>query len=162
VIVVGVCVGGSGQFERIALPSITRCLGKSALVVERRSQTSIFDAYNSILDEVCAMPELEAVILMHDDVELQDRDLTDKLRSEFGDSSVGLVGLIGAVNMTHMRWHHFESRGSVSTPEGLLQFEPVRAEVDAIDGLFMALPPIAAVLGRFPPTRALLEFPHQV
>ena len=97
VIVVGICVGASDKFERIALPSIRRCLGTSVMVIERRQQTSIFEAYNSILDEVGGLDDLEALVLMHDDVELRDEQASAKVLAAFDDATVGMVGVIGAI-----------------------------------------------------------------
>ena len=148
-IVVGVCAGPTDKFENIAAPGIRRSFGDEATVICKRNQRSICEAYNSILDEATAMDGLEAVVFIHDDVELMDPAISEKITSTFLRPGVGLVGVIGAQNVRDMRWHLFDGRGTAQTSSGTLCYEPVTDFVDTIDGIFMAVSPKVAKAVRF-------------
>ena len=142
-----ICVGSDAMLNRWALPGIARCAGPYAKVIERREQRSIFAAYNSILEEAALIQDLEFLVLLHDDTEIRDARLVDKLRALFADGSVGVAGAIGARNVSSLAWWEADRRGWVSR-DGLTHDEGPRiedfgtatTEVDSVDGLFMALP----------------------
>ena len=140
----GICVGSDDALHRWARPGIARAVGPGAIVFERRGATSIFEAYNSILDEASLAQELEGLVLLHDDPEIRDERLVPKLRAFFADPSVGLVGAIGARGVSSLAWWEGDRQGWVSHdgPDGpvIQDFGTDTAEVDSVDGLFMALP----------------------
>ena len=134
----GVCIGPSDSYERICRPS----LPLAAVVSERRQQSSIFIAYNSILKEVTASSSLEAVVLLHDDVELGPAFEQD-VRSRPHDRS----------------WSHRDDRLSPPSVDRLVAgrdagraAETVRLfdhgggthDVDTVDGFIMVLSPDCA------------------
>lgn len=150
-IVFGVCAGPTGKFERIAGPSIDRVRQQDDEVMVLTAQSSISVAYNQILDRARAHgDELEAVVLIHDDVELRDPDIHDKLRSLFTDRSIGVAGVIGAAGVRSLEWWRYDTHGRVHEDRsGLIDFGWESQDVDMVDGLLLAVAPIAARSLRF-------------
>ncbi len=139
-IIYGVCVGGRGTFNSILRPS----LPETATVLTRHRQTSIFDAYNSILDEASMSPNVEALVLLHDDIELgADFEIQVRHALRFGD----VIGSIGSIGPRSIAWWDADRRGRVVDSRiGLQDFGGGIAEVDTIDGLVMILSPVAQTL----------------
>lgn len=139
VLVYGVCVGESGKLERGLLPSLAEhCPG--AVLVTRRGQRSIFDAYNSILEEAASRPDLEGVVLVHDDVVVRDGELEATVRKVLADPTVGLVGVVGGVGQREMSWWKSASLvGHVDHATHRDDFSHGLADADVVDGLLMAV-----------------------
>jgi hypothetical protein len=147
VIVYGVCAGPSGKFDRHAGPSIERLRRPCDEVVVLRGQTSIFDAYNSILDSARTFPDLQGVVLIHDDVELRDMGRTVELLSRPG---VGIVGAVGGCGHHLMGWWTAPTkRGRAPDTVSSNDFGGGTYEVDAVDGILLALSPAAVKHLRF-------------
>ena len=145
-IVYGVCAGPSGKFDRIAGPTIERIREQHDELVVLKKQSSIFEAYNEVLRQARVHgDDLDAVVLIHDDVEVCDVDLPDKLRRLFSDVSIGVVGVIGASGVRSLEWWEYETHGLVREDRlGVIDFGAGTHDVDMVDGLFMALSPAAA------------------
>lgn len=155
-IVFGICVASDERLRRWVLPGIERSCGPGVTVLQRRNQRSIYAAYNSILDEAAQIDDLTSLVLLHDDTEIRDERLGQKLDALFADGSVGLVGAIGARGVTSLAWWEADRRGrlswdGVAPGEGgrVEDFGAETADVDSIDGLFMALSPWAVTSVRF-------------
>ena len=145
-IVYGVCVGPSGKFERFAAPSLKEIAGPDDVLITKTNQRSISEAYNSILDEAADL-QPDAVVLLHDDVELRDLGQTVRL---LGDASVGVVGAIGGTGQTMMGWWTAPiRRGRAPDTESPNDFGGGTHEVDSVDGLILALSPSVARSLRF-------------
>lgn len=143
VFVFGCCVGPSGKYESGLLVSIRR-FQPDAPVIERRHQPSIHVAYNSIMDEAAALPGLEGLVLVHDDVVLRDAQTLATLRSVLSDPGVGLVGTVGGYGQRELSWwKSLGLAGHVDHATHSDRFSCGVAEVDVVDGLFMALSPWA-------------------
>jgi hypothetical protein len=155
VIAYGVCVGPEDRFGRFAEPAIVRVAGPDAVVLKRSGEKSIFAAYNSILDQARGLPDLEALVLLHDDVELRDPDFEAKVRELFSDQSIGLLGAIGASQVTSLSWWEAEPHGRVSWDgfpgEGrrVDDFGSETVDVDTVDGLLLILSPWVVTHLRF-------------
>lgn len=143
----GVCAGPTDNFERLAGRSIRRYYPDSPILV-RRSQTSIFAAYNSIIDEARDL-QVDGLVLLHDDVEVCDSAIASKLSQLFSDTTVGIVGVVGGSNMGTPRWWEHEPRGRIAQLDVLIDYGLRRADVDMVDGVFMALSPKALYTIRF-------------
>lgn len=143
----GVCIGSDERFARLAEPGILRAAGPDPVVLKRWEQKSIFAGYNSILDEARELPDLEALVLLHDDTELQDAGFEAKLRELFSDSSIGLAGAIGASHVTSLAWWEAERHGRASWngPQGegprVDDFGAETVDVDCVDGFLLVLSP---------------------
>ncbi len=132
----GVCVGASGKFERFFLRSPARnSLG--AMVIERRGWSSIHAAYHLILDEASALPDLEGVVLLHDDVEIRDPGLEGQLRTLLGGNSPRVVGTIGGRKIHDMPWWTADYLiGEAVDPFRHHRFTSGVQEADTVDGYF--------------------------
>ena len=151
-IVFGVCAGPGNRFETIAGPALAKC-APDAEVIVLRDQPSIATAYNRILDASKNIRELEAVVLLHDDVELVDPHWQRKLLAAFTDEGSGVVGVIGASGRGGMAWFtRSDKHGAVGEPSRSYDFGHRTARVDVIDGLFIGLSPAASRTLRFDET----------
>ncbi len=144
VIAFGICVSSAERYTTLAEPGIRSAAGEHATILIRHDARSIFKAYNSILDEARALPDLEALVLLHDDLVIRDPRVLDTLRRVFADESIGLVGAHGARDVESLWWWHGERRGHISDigDNGIQDFRRFDAhpeDVEVVDGCFMAL-----------------------
>lgn len=148
----GFCIGPSGKYEKYAQPALDR-FHPDATVYERRDQSSIFEAYNSILDEHLASGVDSPLILMHEDVEIRG-ELTPALRRAFDDPDVAILGTIGGRGLRSVRWFRADERfgRAPDIVNGENLFSSGEHDVDTVDGLFMALSPWASTNLRFDET----------
>lgn len=135
----GVCIGSEDKFSSCARHGLAACAAASAPIAESRDNESIFSAYNQILDYFCASPELEAVVLLHEDLELRDGRFEAKIKSILSDGSVAIAGAVGAVDVTSLAWWEGSGRGRCAETRGLVDFGGGEHDVDSVDGLMMVL-----------------------
>ena len=153
VICYGCCVGPTTHFEELALPALSRVLGPQDTVLTARDATSITSAYNGFIDEAGAMTDVEALVLLHDDVVLLDRNFVPRVRRVLRDPTVGVVGVVGASGLCSMSfWEGRTTKGRVWDGTRSLDFGPPRGDVDVVDGLLMVLSPVALETVRFDET----------
>jgi hypothetical protein len=126
------------------------------------SMGSLFRNYNLILDKVRKredIDDVEALILIHQDAEIQDPEFTSKVRAALADPEVAIVGCAGAVDVRSIAWwegsitwasftHRYDELGGGEIPafSWMTERKPPFAqlgEVDSIDGFVMALSPWA-------------------
>lgn len=139
----GICIGDESQFQKIALPGLKKYTQPDARVQLAVNQSSIFAAYNSFIDTAIET-NADILVLLHEDVEILDANMESKLRTIFStDESVGVVGVVGASNITSLSWWEAGLIGRVFESRGILgQFdftESGSVSVDCVDGLFMAI-----------------------
>lgn len=136
----GCCVGTWSKFEQ---NSKTWRPGPIHL---RTEQTSISIAYNNILDEAQGRG-YEALVLVHDDLEVIDSDCTSKVLTAM-DPDVAIVGVCGGG--PSMSWWDHGPIGHQTTDSLHLEFGGKRAgDVDVVEGSFMAFSPWAIEQLRF-------------
>jgi SAM-dependent methyltransferase len=153
VICYGCCVGPTTHFEELARPALSRVLGPQDTVLTARDSTSITSAYNGFIDEAGAMTDVEALVLLHDDVVLLDRNFAPRVRRVLRDPTVGVVGIVGASGLCSMSfWEGRTTKGRVWDGSRFLDFGPPRGDVDVVDGLLMVLSPAALETVRFDET----------
>ena len=70
----GVAVTRSEDYERWAGPGIERAREPDSVVLANSSPGPIFRAYNLLLDQAAAHEDLEALVLLHQDVEIVDHE----------------------------------------------------------------------------------------
>ena len=146
----GCCVGPTTHFEELALPALSRVLGPQDTLLTARDATSITSAYNGFIDEAGAMNDVEALVLLHDDVVLLDRNFAPRVRRVLRDPTVGVVGVVGASGLCSMSfWEGRTTKGRVWDGTRSLDFGPPRGDVDVVDGLLMVLSPAALEAVRF-------------
>jgi GT2 family glycosyltransferase len=154
-IVFGVAVSDEQQLGEWALPGIERVAEPDSRVITQRGFDSVQVPYNRILDEAARIPDLEAVILLHQDTEIDDPLLLRKLRHALADPRVAVVGPIGGSNVSSIAWWEGTSFGRVIAPNvGLDRMIHSTTPfgwhlVEVIDGLMLALSPWAAREVRF-------------
>lgn len=145
----GICIGSDEKFNTMARPGLARCAAPDAAIAESRDNDSIFSAYNEILDHFSVNADLEALVLLHHDVELLDPNFETKIRSVLADPAVAVVGAIGAVAVRSLAWWEADTRGRCQESERMIDFGGGTHEVDAVDGLLLALSPWAVRNLRF-------------
>ncbi len=142
----GVCIGSRERYEALAAPAL-RDLG--GVVIEADDQRSICSAYNAILDAVADEPDIEGLVLLHEDVTIESAAFIAAIRTELADPDVAVVGAIGALRPASLRWWQGEGRGRVRDSSGLVDFGGGRHDVDVLDGLCLVLSPWATRHLRF-------------
>ena len=135
----GICVGPTDKFERIALPGIKR-VDPNAPILLRHDQQSIFQAYNSIIDEAASL-DIDGIVFIHDDVFIRDDRFASKVISLFGDPEIGIVGTVGASNLRSAECWWYETRGRVYEIGRTIDYGVGTLDVDAVDGLLLSVAP---------------------
>ncbi len=142
------------KYSRFAEPGIRRAIEPDSALLLRHHAPSIQVAYNSMLEEAGARSELEALVLLHQDVELRDGDLAEKLRACMRDPLVAVVGAVGSDDVRSLEWWRTGCVGGVTAP-GLVGPDvlgggpPALAAAESVDGLLLALSPWAVRTLRF-------------
>jgi GT2 family glycosyltransferase len=158
-IVFGCAVTDGEAYARWAEPGIERTREPDSEVYANRSEGSIFRAYNVLLELASQHDELEALALLHQDVEIADPRFCQKLRDVLADPDVGAVGSVGAVDARSMAWwegtvtwasfthRYYEYGGGEINAFGMGSdgqpppFYARTGEVDTLDGFIMVLSP---------------------
>jgi hypothetical protein len=163
----GVAITKPEQWEQFADPGIRLCAEPDTKVIARPSTGSLFHNYNAIIAEALALPDLEALVLIHQDVEIIDPDFCPKLREALTDPDVGVVGCVGAIGVRSIAWwegsvtwasfvHRYGKPGeefpSLSWDPDALPPYARTGEVDTVDGFVLALSPWALRNVRFDET----------
>lgn len=163
VIAFGVAISNRREYEEVALPGIRRVAEDDSRILTRVGYDSIQRPYNEMLDEVASLPGLEALVLMHQDLELTDDTLLSRIRAALRDQSVGIVGVLGFRGFDPQRWRGpgggagrsapigFRTATATTVPavapaewEGPLvghRYSEGPEEVELVDGILMALAP---------------------
>ena len=143
------CVGTQATFDRYARPGLAACAEPGSPVAEIETD-SIFAGYNEALEHFATLPFLEALVLMHEDVQLRDLAFCSKIRALFAsDPSIAIAGVIGARGVRSLCWWEGEMRGRVRETRGLIDRGAGRHDVDVLDGLLLVLSPWAVRELRF-------------
>jgi hypothetical protein len=144
-----VCVGSQEKFLRYAAPGLRAAAEPDSLVAEVTTDSSIFTAYNEVLDALAGEESLEALVLLHEDAEIVDSDFCDKIRTRLSDPDVAVVGVVGARDVLSLAWWKGEGRGRVLESRGSIDFGGGVHDVDTVDGLMLVLSPWAVRNLRF-------------
>lgn len=145
----GICIGTEEKFRRYAQPGLSRVAAPGAPIAEAREHASIFVAYNQMINAFAGDPSLEALVLLHEDVELQDGAFESTVRAALQDDGVAVLGAIGARNVRSLAWWEGEGRGRCFETRGLIDFGGGHHDVDCVDGLLLVLSPWAVRNLRF-------------
>ncbi|HYH60785.1 MAG TPA: glycosyltransferase [Solirubrobacterales bacterium] len=151
----GTAVTDPETYERCAMPGIQRASEPDSLVLHHGTAGSVFRNYNVLLDEAGAREDLEALVLLHQDVELADDDFGDRIRAVLEDPDVAVIGCAGAVGVRSIAWwqgairwasltHRYSEHTGGEFPALAWDPDAVPAhatpgEVDSIDGLVIVL-----------------------
>jgi hypothetical protein len=146
------CIGSRETFERYARPGLARH-GEPDSPLAEIDTDSIFAGYNEALDAFSVHEDLEALVLLHEDVAIEDPAFCAKVRARLTDQSVAVIGAIGASGIRSLCWWEGEIRGRVWETRGLIDHGGGCFDVDAVDGLLMVLSRWAVRNLRFDSTR---------
>lgn len=151
VIAFAACVADAEKFRTIAAPGLRTATEPDSVVAEAETTTSIFEAYNEILDAVRDRDDLEALVLLHEDTEILDPGFCTKVREVLADESVAVVGVVGGRGGSTLAWWDAPVKaGRVTETRGVIDFGTRGVvDVDAVDGLLMVLSPWAVRELRF-------------
>lgn len=141
----GCCVGSWRKFTDYVAPWTA-----SRRLTVKFGYTGIVQPYNELLDSVQHYPDLEALVLVHDDLELLDPDGEAKLVAPLADPDVGLVGVAGGGGDSIYWWNH-EPVGHQRTDVRLIDFGQREGDVTLIEGSVMVLSPWVVRNLRFDP-----------
>jgi len=144
------CIADRTKFTTCALPGLQRVMEPDSPFAELETTTSIHEAYNEALDYFAAADGLEALVLLHEDVELFDPGFGATVRAALADPQVAIVGAIGARDVRSLAWWESEEMvGAVSETRGTAYHGFDDPDVDAVDGLLLVLSPWAVRNLRF-------------
>jgi len=138
----GCCVGSWDKLHRNVVPTVTGPL------LALSGQTALTAAYNTILD-AHAGKGFDAVVLLHDDLEITDRHVEAKILAPLSDPDVALVGVCGGKGDSTLAWWTSETVGHQMTDSGMVDFGPRSGDVAFIEGSFMVFSPWAVENLRF-------------
>lgn len=133
----GCCVG---SWDKLAANVIPRIGDRPLLALW--GQTSICKAYNAILAAHRGRG-LDALVLLHDDLELTDPDHEAKFLAALAEPDVALVGVCGGKGETSLAWWTSDTVGHQLTDSGMLDFGPRTGDVAFIEGSIMVFSPWA-------------------
>jgi hypothetical protein len=154
-IVFGTAIADEDSFDRWAMRGIAHVLESDSIVITRRGDGGIQGPYNAILDEASGLADLEAVVLVHEDTEIDDPALMAKIRNAFADPCIAVIGPIGARAVRSIAWWEGETFGRVAAPnaasDGVVSTSVPWGwhRVEAVDGLMLVLSPWAVREVRF-------------
>jgi hypothetical protein len=165
VIVFGTAVTDPEAYDRCATPGIQRASEPDSVVLAHQTAGSLFRNYNLLLDMAAEHEDLEALVLIHQDAELDDLDFAPKIRDALRDPDVAIIGCVGALGVRSIAWwqgavtwasvtHRYQEYGGGDTEAagwdpGKLPSYAHTGEVDSIDGVVMVLSPWAVRELRF-------------
>ncbi|WP_354699840.1 hypothetical protein DSM112329_00098 [Paraconexibacter sp. AEG42_29] len=137
------CVGSEATYRSRALPGLRVCAEPDSVLIQATAdQGSIFAAYDEILDATAALPDVEALVLMHEDVELLDPAFCSTVRARLDASpAAAVIGAVGATDVRSLAWWEGEGAGHVVETRGTVDFGRHPCPVDSVDGLLMVLSP---------------------
>ena len=148
-IVFASCVADEEKFLRCAAPGLGLAMEDDSAFVRLAHPTSLFAAYNGVLDAVAGREDVEAVVFLHEDTEIRDPAFVAKLRAVLRDPAVAVAGVVGARGVTSLAWWEGTCFGRVDESRGLIDHGGGTHDVDAVDGLLLALSPWAVRHLRF-------------
>jgi len=144
-----VCVGNPEVHARRALRSYALVREPDSVLAELTDAVSIHAAYNEALDHFAGCDDLEALVLLHEDVELVDPGFCDAVRARLRDPAVAVLGTIGARGVRSLAWWEGEHVGFVRETRGAVGEPRSSGTVDTVDGLLLTLSPWAVRNLRF-------------
>jgi hypothetical protein len=161
-------------YERCAKVGIERAAEPDSMIFANAATGSIARSYNLLLDSAAELPELEAVVLVHEDAEILDADFCARLRRALADPAAGIVGCVGATEVGDIAWwdgsvswnsapyHYGEAGGGELVFGGAGELVGARAgrapgEVDTLYGVLLAFSPWAARTLRFDESIGMLH-----
>jgi hypothetical protein len=164
-------VSSQEQYRKWALPGIEKVRDPEDALIEVRDIDSVYRAYNTALERAAALEGLEALVLLHQDLELADPRLKEKIRRRMADPQVAILGTMGGRGVHSIGWWDCDepygchevrvpraegASGPAALADRLLEGSDYASDfggdgelVDAVDGMLMVLSPWAVSNLRF-------------
>jgi len=152
-------------YRRCAEPGIALVAEPDSEVYAQPSVGSIARTYNHLCEKAAARPDLEALVLVHQDAEIASPDFCQTVRSALSDPDVAVVGCVGAVGVRSIAWweasvtlasfdNRYEEHGGGPLPAFSWTWDDAPpyaqiGEVESIDGFVLVLSPWAVRDVRF-------------
>ena len=166
-ILYGCAVTDGDVFARCAEAGVRRLSGAGGELLAQPSVGSVARNYNLLCERAAEHEDLEALVLLHQDVEIVDLGFPQTVRDALADPDVAIVGCAGAVGVRGLAWWE----GSITWASVTQRYEEFggggeipgiswrrddhergyvgTGEVDAIDGCLIVLSPWAVRNLRF-------------
>lgn len=165
-IIFGTAITSPELYERWAEPGIRSVMEPDSKLFAHQTTGSLFRNYNLMLDLARDEPDLEALVIVHQDTELlEDEHFCTKVREALADPDVAIAGCVGAIGVRSIAWwegavtwasfiHRYEEIGggditAMTFSESMAPSFAQLGEVDSIDGFVMVLSPWAVHNLRF-------------
>ncbi len=145
------------QHARCAVPGMRRSAEPDSVFLDGPATGTIFESYNAILDRAAALDGLEALVLVHQDAELDTPGFPEVIREALADPDVGVVGCVGAVGVRSIAWweasvtlssftNRFDEHGGGDLPAFSWTWDDAppyarTGEVETLDGFVLVLSP---------------------
>lgn len=144
------------EFRAHAGPAIERVAEADSVLMRKHGYDSIHEPYNEMLEQVAGREDLEAVVLLHQDLSIEDDDFMAKVRGVLAASpDIAIIGVAGARDVPGLAWWegseshgHFDSPILVPGGSRMVYSRGVH-EVDSVDGMLLVLSAWAARELRF-------------
>ncbi len=151
-IVFGTCVGFPDRLQKIAVPGVLFSMNGEGYryLTPRSNGHNIFPVMQGIIEEARRQDDVEALVLMHDDLEIRDLHFAQKIREIFAsDPDVAIIGCIGTSGpFSSLNWWEGERKRGHIVDNGLGLHDwgfggDNACEVDTVDGMLLILSPWA-------------------
>jgi GT2 family glycosyltransferase len=164
-IIFGTAITDPDAYEAIASPGIRSVAEDDSKILAHQTMGSLFRNYNLMLDMAAAEEEMEALVLVHQDAEIDSPDFCQKVRGALRAPDVAVVGCVGAIGVRSIAWwegavtwasfiHRYEELGGGDFEAMTFHVEDAPpfaqlGEVDSVDGFVLVLSPWAVRNLRF-------------
>src|ERR1700722_5780824 len=100
----GCSINAPQLYRRAAERGINRVAEPDSVIIANAAAGSLFRSYNLIMNSVADREDLEALVLVHQDAEIDDPDFCAKLREVLKQPDVGVIGCVGATGVRSIAW----------------------------------------------------------
>jgi GT2 family glycosyltransferase len=160
----GSAVTSQEKYERFALPGCRLAAEPDSVLIAMPNEGStLSQGYNRILDQLAERDDLEAVVLLHQDLEIANPDFVEVVRDCLTDPEVAIIGAAGAPRVHGLdwwepgpvigdfEWAYQRDGGGTVAKDNWTNFVEVTGvhPVDAVDGMILVLSKWAARNLRF-------------
>ncbi|HTX30990.1 MAG TPA: glycosyltransferase [Solirubrobacteraceae bacterium] len=91
-------------YVQYAEPGLERVRESDSRILAHAAANSIARGLNVMMERAAALDGLEALVVVHQDVEIVDPEFCAKVRAALRDPAVGVVGCVGALGTRDMAW----------------------------------------------------------
>jgi GT2 family glycosyltransferase len=166
----GCSVISPDTYNRFAGPGLERAREPDSPLFVHAAASSVARGCNLLFDRAAALPDLEALVIVHQDAEIIDPGICTKLRAAFADPAVGVVGCVGAVGVRDIAWwdgtvtwtsapyrYGEQGGGELCWPREHSAAPRAPGEVESLYGVLMAFSPWVVRSLRFDESFGLLH-----